>query len=126
MKSQFLRFLVGGAINTALTYTIFIVLSWFMHAVLAYTITYVIGIAISYAINVWLVFKRRPSVATAAAYPVVYLVQYLFGLGALTVLMKWGVTHEVAMLVVIVMSIPLTFVLTRTLLRGRPGPRAAP
>ncbi|ARP84092.1 hypothetical protein CAL12_26935 [Bordetella genomosp. 8] len=127
MKSQFLRFLVGGGINTAVTYVLFLALASFMRTSVAYTITYVFGIALSYAINILLVFRRRPSVATAAMYPAVYGLQYLYGLLMLSFLIdRVGMTKQVAMLVVIVTSIPLTFAATRLLLRKRDNHRDTP
>jgi putative flippase GtrA len=126
MKSQFLRFLVGGGINTAVTYVLFLVLASFMRTTVAYTVTYVFGIALSYAINVLLVFRRRPSVATAAAYPAVYVLQYMYGVLMLSLLIdRFGISKQVAMLVVIVTSIPLTFAATRLLLRRRDNHRDA-
>jgi putative flippase GtrA len=120
MSSEFIRFLIGGGINTAVTYALFLALSSVTRTTVAYSITYIVGIGLSYAINVSMVFRRRPSLATAVVYPAVYGVQYLYGLLVLSILIdRYGVSKQVAMLVVIVTSIPLTFVLTRLLLRAR-------
>jgi putative flippase GtrA len=120
MKSQFVRFVLGGGINTLLTYGLFLLLSSAMSVPVAYTITYVVGIALAYAINLMLVFKSRPSFRTAAAFPAIYGVQYLYGLCLISLLIdRLGMSRQVAMLVVIITSIPLTFVLTRLLLQKR-------
>jgi putative flippase GtrA len=120
MKSQFIRFLLGGGINTAVTYVLFLVLSEFMHHAVAYSIVYITGIVLSYVINARLVFRSAPSARTIVAYPLIYGVQYVYGLAALSLLIdRLALPREIAMLIVIGTSVPLTFVSTRALLRAR-------
>lgn len=120
MKSQLIRFLLGGGINTIVTYLLFLVLSSFMHHTAAYSIVYLLGIAFSYVINVRLVFRSAASVRTAVAYPLIYGVQYVYGLVVLSLLIdRIGLPREIAMLMVIGTSVPLTFLLTRALLKAR-------
>ena len=85
-RSQFIRFLVGGFLNTAVTYVLFIALAFFLTNAIAYTIAYAIGIAFSYLINTRFVFSTRVSARSAFAYPGVYLAQYLLGLAVLRTL----------------------------------------
>jgi putative flippase GtrA len=120
MKSQFIRFLIGGGVNTAVTYVLFLILSAFIHHTAAYSIVYVVGIALSYVINVKLVFRSAPSARSIVTYPVAYGVQYIYGLAALSLLIDYfSLDHSLAMLIVIGTSVPLTFILTRTLLTTR-------
>jgi putative flippase GtrA len=113
-KYVFARFLIGGLINTAITYLFFLVLAAFLHQAVAYTISYIIGIVISYGLNGYFVFRSRFSLRSLSFFPLVYLVQYIAGLIVLDfATVRLAVSKEVAMLVVIAINIPLGFMLTR-------------
>ncbi|WP_305820955.1 GtrA family protein [Massilia brevitalea] len=109
-----LRFLVGGGLNTAVTYLVYLALHAVLSYQLAFFIAYAAGIVFSYFFNSTVVFKRRMSWHGMVVFPLVYLVQY--GVSALvlgllvehTALPSW-----IAPLLVSVITLPLTFVLTR-------------
>jgi putative flippase GtrA len=113
-----MKFLLGGAANTAATYALFVGLSFALPPQVAYTISYVAGIGLSYLINTFLVFRARASLRSALQFPVVYLVQYILGLVLLTLLTRVQLDSRLAMLLVIALNIPVTFVLTRFVMRG--------
>jgi putative flippase GtrA len=115
---QFLKFVLGGAVNTAATYVLFVGLSFALPSSVAYTIAYVAGIGLSYLINTFFVFQVRTSLRAALKFPAIYLVQYVFGLIALVTLTNMGLDSRIAMLAVIALNIPVTFVLTRFVLQG--------
>lgn len=123
----FLRFVVAGAINTAVTMLLFALLIRVLPHLLAYSITYVLGIVLSYALNTGFVFNSRRSWSTALRFPLVYAVQYLYG-----VLMMWLLIDKLALGpvlslgIVIATSIPMTFVASRLILSPRPGEAADP
>ena len=113
-RAEIVRFLVGGASTTLVSYALYLVLLRWMPYVVAYSIAYVAGIAWSYFANTLFVFRRAPSVARAALFPLVYLAQYLAGTVLLVILV--GVLHvpqAFAPLAVIVLTLPLTYVLSR-------------
>lgn len=117
--NELLRFVLVGGLNTGVTFVLFMALGWVMPAPAAYTVTYVLGIGLSYALNSLFVFQTDMSVRTALRFPLVYLVQYLYGLAVISVLTGWlHVPNAVAIVVVIVTGIPLTFVLSRRALRA--------
>lgn len=119
MAREGARFLVAGAVNTAATMALFWAVLPHTEYALAYTIAYVVGIALSYALNTLLVFKVKPSARTAAMYPLVYAFQYLFGL---LVLWIWAdvlmLPVQYGIVAVVILSIPLTFLLSRRILRS--------
>jgi putative flippase GtrA len=118
-RSELLRFIVVGGVNTGVTFLLFLALGWLMPAPLAYTISYLFGIGLSYALNSLFVFQTDLSVRTAVRFPLVYVVQYLYGLVVVSVLTAWlHVPNAAAAAVTIVSSIPLTFVLSRKVLRA--------
>jgi putative flippase GtrA len=115
--STFVRFLAGGLLNTGLTYVLFLGLTSVLPVSVAYTIAYVSGIVLSYLVNVQFVFRSRASVRTVLRFPIVYVVQYLWGLALLSLLVgALGMAPAVAMLVTIATSVPLTFVMARSML----------
>lgn len=116
--SQFGRFLCGGAVNTAATYALFVGLSFALTSQVAYTISYIAGIGFSYLINTFLVFRARASLRSAIQFPVVYLVQYILGLIVLTLLTRMELDSRLAMLLVITLNVPVTYVLTRFVIKG--------
>jgi putative flippase GtrA len=118
--SSFLRFLLGGAVNTVLTYALFLVLDRFLHHSIAYTLAYLGGIALAYVLAAKFVFRTGFELRSALRFPGVYVVQYLYGLAALSLLIETlRVPSEIAMLLVIATSVPLTFVLTKYAVQTR-------
>jgi putative flippase GtrA len=114
---QVLGFVVVGGINTVGGYGIYLLLFLFLSYRLAYSIAYLIGIGVSYLLNTYFVFGQKPSASKAIQYPLVYVVQYIFGIIALTLLVEvMRVNPTYAPLAVIVLTIPITFTLTRFIL----------
>lgn len=117
---QFMRFVVAGALNTALTYGLFLLTEPMLGHFTAYTLVYILGIALSYLLNARFVFRTAPSWRTAMAFPLVYIAQYLWGLGVLHVLvdrLRWS--GAAAMLAVIGSGVLLTYALTRWVMGDR-------
>jgi putative flippase GtrA len=115
---EFVRFIVCGVINTGVTFIIYVCLLWFVSYPAAYTISYVVGVFIAYWLNARFVFQEALSIARALQYPVVYLVQYLLGLGLLFLLVEVAhLSDIVAPLLVVILTLPVTFLLSRYLIR---------
>lgn len=124
VAAQALRFLISGAINTGATYAVYLGLLPYMEYQSAYGVAFVSGIALSYLLNVRFVFRVRPNWRSALLFPLVYVIQYLVGLAVLQIAVEhFSIPREYALLTSIAVSIPLTFLLTRTLLhRKAPAP----
>jgi putative flippase GtrA len=88
-----------------------------MNPEIAYTVAYVLGIATSYLINVTFVFRQKKSLRSAIKFPFVYVAQYFLGLALLSALTYYGLDSRIAMLLVIIVSVPFTFVLSRFVLK---------
>ena len=118
---QFALFVVAGTINTAASYAIYFVLLQFMPYLAAYTISYVAGIVISYALLTRYVFHTPRRLATALRFPLVYAAQYVVGSIVIVFLVEaMDVDASIAALIAIVLSIPMSFLLSRTILRASP------
>ncbi len=111
---QFLRFLITGGINTALTYALYLLLLPLLGYLAAYSAAYVIGILVSYWLNSVFVFRQPMSWRSLARFPLVYVVQYL-----LTAALLWlfvdtlGVDERFALLAAIAVTVPVTFLAAR-------------
>ena len=120
LLNQVGRFVLVGAINVVITYSLFLILSSFLHHAIAYTITYVVGVAFAYAMAVTFVFGTGFNSRSAFRFPFVYVFQYLYGLAALTLLIDgFGLGRQAAICIVIATSLPFTFILSRRAVAAR-------
>lgn len=115
---EFVNFIGVGVINTFLTYFIYLGLLMIAHYHLAYFISYVIGIAISYILNLKYVFKKKSSINKIFKFPLVYVAQYFIGAVLMEVLInKLDINQVFAPIVVIVITLPITFFLAKKVLQ---------
>lgn len=120
MRWQLLRFILAGAGNTILSWIIFALLTNVMQYLWAYTLAYVAGIVISYFLNVQFVFRGKISIVSFLKFPLAYLVQYAMGIILMWVFSgKLGIEPEWAMVWVTCLTIPVTFIASRVIIKGR-------
>lgn len=118
IHSEFFRFLLVGASNTLVTYVVYLLLLPFLPYLYAYTLAYCVGVLNSYFMSVFFVFKKRVSLHSFLKFPFVYVAQYFLGASILWLLVgKLGIAPAWAMAVVIVVTVPITFVASRFVLK---------
>lgn len=117
MRAEFARFLLVGASNTLFSYLLYLLLLNFMPYLAAYTLSYCAGIVLSYFLNVCFVFRKSVSLASFLKFPVVYAIQYSLGALVLWLLVGAGLGPNLAMVGVIVATIPVTFIASRFVLK---------
>jgi putative flippase GtrA len=114
------RFVISGGLNTLLTYAVYLALLQLLPYRISYTISYLCGIVIAYALNRYFVFRGHRGAWSIAALPLIYLAQFLLGLFVIWVCVeKLGVSDIVAPLVVIMISVPFTYLLSRWAFLGK-------
>lgn len=120
ISAEALRFLIGGGLNTLLSYAIYwLLLPWLSYP-FAYTLSYAAAILTGFAINTWFVFRTPWSWRKLAAFPLVQLLNYLLGLGAVTACIRYvGIDVRMAPVLATLIVLPVNFLLTRGLLRFR-------
>jgi putative flippase GtrA len=124
---RWLLFLVGGGLNTALTWGVYLLLERVMPYQAAYLVAYVLGIAFSYVFNAKFVFHAPLSWRAAMTYPSVYVVQYVAAALLLRVVVEYlGLPKTYAPLIVTIVMIPATYVMSKLVLgwtrrRSPPG-----
>lgn len=121
---RWLQFVTGGAINTGFTYLVYLGVNTILSYQLAYLVAYATGIVFSYCFNAIVVFRVPLSWRGLFSYPIVYLLQYIISALLLGVLIEHlGVGEMTAPLVVVILSIPLTYLMSKyVLLRRRHRP----
>jgi putative flippase GtrA len=119
IRQEFLRFLVGGLLNTAVTFALFEALLWTgIPHLMAYSAAYVSGIAFSYWLNAHFVFRKAKTWRSAAAFPMVYVAQYFIGAALMWLLVdREGISPTWALIVVLAVNVPLSFLLARLVFR---------
>lgn len=118
----FPRFLIAGTLNTGLTYLLYLGLLLLMPYIWAYSLTYVVGIALGYMLNARWVFNKAASLRTATTYPLTYGFNYIFGVGMLWFLVEViNLPKEIAPLVVVALSVPIIYFLTKAIFQGKPS-----
>ena len=118
---EFIRFVVFGTVNTFTSYSIYVLLLLLVPYHAAYTVAFICGVFISYCLNARFVFHEKLRLARALQYPVVYLAQYVFGLALLYLLVEVAEASPlVAPFVVVVLTVPITYSLSRYVIKRAP------
>lgn len=121
------RFLLAGALNTAITYLMYLGLLRVTSYQVSYTLAFVSGIAISYVLGRVFVFKMHRGYRSALILPLVYLIQYLAGTAVVWI---WiDILHQHPMLapaISIMITLPLTYFLSKFAFVGKRGESDCP
>ncbi|MET3108706.1 putative flippase GtrA [Oxalobacteraceae bacterium GrIS 1.18] len=114
LNQRVLRFLITGTLNTLLTYRLYLLFKTVLNYQLAYFLSYIVGILFTYVMSSLFVFKSPISLLTFIRFPLVYVVQYFFGAIILALAVKiLGVSENIAPLIVIVFTLPITYLLSK-------------
>jgi putative flippase GtrA len=118
---EYAGFMMVGAVNTGVTYGMYAAfLLLLLPYKVSYSLAYIGGIIISYYLNSQFVFKEPVTLVKFLKYPVVYVVQYGLGIIILYVCIDiWSVSKWLAPIVVIVISLPVTFVISKLIIKGQ-------
>ncbi|MBW6466845.1 MAG: GtrA family protein [Brevefilum sp.] len=120
---EVLLWAIGGGINTVLTYGLYLLLDLVLSYRIAFTASYVIGIIFAYFFNALVVFKSGLSLKKFLQFPLVYLVQYLLSIGLLEVLVQGlNINPTIAPIFVLIIVTPVTYLLSRWILKGKSTP----
>jgi putative flippase GtrA len=132
-QREIVRYLVGGGVNTVLVYIIYLLLLFVTTWQVANTVSYIIGVFSAYYINARYVFRQPLRWNKAVQFPLVYLLQYALTMALSALLIDvlhigrlfpiqidgLDVDAVVAPAIVTFVTIPVTFLATRLLLKPR-------
>lgn len=116
---RWLRFLLGGVVNTAFSYAIYILLNTVFVYQIAYLISYTLGVLFSYWFNASFVFHVSMTWRGLFLYPSVYVIQYVISAFLLSALVEYaGVMESFAPLLVSIVMMPVTYVISKFVLNS--------
>ena len=118
MIRQFLRFLIVGGVNTLASYAVYLAFLYFLNPYWSYIASYISGIFLSYILHLKFTFRSAHRMVKIASYPLVYVVQFALGISILHLALKAGIAEEIAPLFAVVISIPVTFFMSRRIMSG--------
>lgn len=114
---RWVKFLLGGLVNTGFSYTVYLLLKVVLTYQVAYLLSYVSGVVFSYLVNSLVVFRVTLSWRRFLSFPLVYVGQYLAGALLLSLLVEiLGISKVWAPLLVAAALLPLTYLLSKLLL----------
>lgn len=116
---RWLRFIVGGGINTGVTYLFYLFFNTMLNYQIAYFIAYVFGVVFSYWFNSKFVFRVSLSWKKLLSYPLVYIVQYVLSASLLGLFVEYfKVSEEFSPIVVVMLLVPVTYMMSKLVLNG--------
>ncbi|PJF26312.1 MAG: GtrA family protein [Phototrophicales bacterium] len=120
-RREIVRYVIGGGVNTALTYAIYLLLLLIAPWQIANTVSYVAGIFTAYYINARFVFRQPLRWRKVVQFPLVYLLHYALTMVLSALLIDGlGIDAALAPIIVIGITVPATFLAARLLLKPRP------
>lgn len=112
-----MRFLVGGGVNTAATYSVYLALNLVLPYQTAYFGAYLLGVVFAYWFNAVVVFRVPLSWQGLFSYPVVYVVQYVVSAFLLSGLVELlSISEAASPLIVAIVMLPLTYIMSKHVL----------
>lgn len=92
------------------TYALYCLLLRVVDYRMAYTASFIAGLMLGYLLNSIWVFRRKPTLRSALAYPLLVLVQYAVSVSLLALFVeRFGVQRELAPIFVILLVFPVMY-----------------
>lgn len=116
---RFARFVVSGALNSVLTYGLYLLLLRTLAYQWSYSLAYVAGIALAYGLQRFFVFQRPGRAMAPLLVAMVYGLQYLLGLAVVWLWSSvWGLPQTLAPLAAMALAVPVGYVLNARVFQG--------
>lgn len=117
-NKEFFKFLLVGSVNTGAGYIFYLAFIQLIPYALAYSFSFALSVVVSYALNARYVFNEPLSLKKLLSFPLVYIVQYFFGLCLIYIAVEQlSIPATLAPLLVVVITIPITFLLARFIVK---------
>lgn len=121
------RFGVVGLVNTGVYYGFYLVLRLVLPYLAAHLLSLAVAMLTSFLLNCYWTFRTRPTWRKLALFPLTNAASYLMITVGVVVLVEWlGVDPRIAPLAALLLAVPVTFLLSRTILTGRKAPVSGP
>jgi len=116
------RFAVVGVVNTGVYYGTYLLLRTVVHYLAAHLGAIAVAMVVSFFLNCLWTFRTRPTWRKFALFPLTNATNYVMTTVGVVVLVEWfGMDERLAPLVAAAAAIPVTYLLSRRVLTGRPA-----
>lgn len=123
MIGQALRFVLVGGVNTAAYYGLYLLLRGWIGYLPAHVAAFVLATVGSFFLNTLFTYRVRPTLRRFLLFPLSTVANFVVTTAGVVVLVEYaGLDERVAPLVAAAVAIPVTFLVARRLLVGRPRP----
>ncbi|MER5642614.1 GtrA family protein [Kitasatospora sp. NPDC002227] len=117
---QLVRFGLVGLVNTANSFVLFAIFDHLMPYFAAFTLSFLLAMVGSFFLNCRFTYRTPPTWKKFALFPIPNITNYLVQSGGMVALVQWWhFNHILALLLVSVVAIPVTFVLSKLVLTDR-------
>ncbi|HGL6167694.1 TPA: flippase GtxA [Staphylococcus aureus] len=118
--AEILKFIIVGGINTLNYYVVYLLLLKLLH--IEYMISHITGFlvafVISYYLNCYFVYRVKPTWRKFISFPITQIVNVSLQTVLLSVFVSWlNLPAEIAPFAGLVITIPITFVLSKWILK---------
>ena len=118
-RGEFLKFMVSRGACAVFSYGLYLALLLVVRYEIAYLSTYTAGIALAYFVSSRFVFRVPMTPRSATRFPLVYLAQFLVSFVLLKIAVQVAhIPPSIACALAIAVTIPLTFSLSRWIMRA--------
>jgi len=119
---QVVRFGLVGVVNTATFYLLYLALHPFLPYFAAFTVAFLLSMIGSFFMNTYFTYRTKPTWRKFLLFPLPNITNYLVQSGGVVALVQWlKVDDRIAPLLAAAVAIPITFVLSKLVLTGRPS-----
>ncbi|MEL5960833.1 GtrA family protein [Streptomyces sp. CLV115] len=124
VTAQMARFALVGVVNTGTYYGCYLVLLMWLPYIAAHVIAFVLSMIGSFFLNSWFTYRTRPTWRKFLLFPLTNAANFVITTGGVYLLVDLaGFSSRYAPLVAAAAAIPITFVVSRTIML-RPDPPA--
>ncbi|API80341.1 flippase GtxA [Staphylococcus argenteus] len=118
--AEILKFIIVGGINTLNYYIVYLLLLKLLHIeyMISHITGFIIAFVISYYLNCYFVYRVKPTWRKFISFPITQLVNVSLQTVLLYVFVSWlNLPAEIAPFAGLVITIPITFVLSKWILK---------
>ncbi|BGE81627.1 GtrA family protein [Staphylococcus petrasii] len=119
---EIIKFVIVGGINTLDYYLVYLILLklFNVYYMLSHIIGFVVSFIISYYLNCYFVYNVKPTLKKFLSFPLTQVVNMGMQTLFLYIFVRWfNFPSEIAPFVGLIVTIPITFVLSKWLLRDK-------
>ncbi|HDE7672637.1 TPA: flippase GtxA [Staphylococcus aureus] len=118
--AEILKFIIVGGINTLNYYVVYLLLLKLLHIeyMISHITGFIVAFVISYYLNCYFVYKVKPTWRKFISFPITQIVNVSLQTVLLYVFVSWlNLPAEIAPFVGLIITIPITFILSKWILK---------